>query len=60
MIVAAVAEKDADGFFVAGQDALGIDVAAFDIHEAAYVAQHFAEIVGALPGDGEGGDGAGA
>src|SRR5439155_13807595 len=41
-------------------DDAGVAVAAADVGEAADVAQHLAEQLGPLPGDGEGADAAGA
>ena len=58
-VVAAVLQEDADRLLVAAfADHAGIDVAAADVREAADVAEHLAEQVGPLPGDGERADAA--
>ena len=57
-IVAAVLKKDADRLVGRGADQRRIDVAAADVGEAADVAEHLAESVGPLPGDGERADAA--
>src|SRR5262245_28787829 len=48
-----VLKEDADGFVLGLADDAGIAVAAADVREAADVAEHFAEEVRPLPGDGE-------
>src|SRR5947207_2158593 len=60
VVVAAILKENADRLPLALADLFGIDVAAAKIREASDDAQDFAELVRPLPGDGEGGNRAGA
>src|SRR3954469_462352 len=56
VVVATVLHKNANRLSFAVCDDVGVVVSAPDIGETADDAQDFSELVGMLPGDGEGGD----
>src|SRR5581483_3013461 len=56
VVVAAVAQEDADRLLLARQHALGVDMPTSQVDEAAHVAEYLPEMVRALPGDREGGN----
>src|SRR5262245_36404905 len=56
VVLAAVLNEDADRLAVGLADQLRVDVPPADVGEAADQADHLAELVGALPGHGEGAD----
>src|SRR5260221_10917147 len=53
VVIETVLQEDADRFGVALADQVGIDVPSQDVGEAADRADHFAKLVGPLPGDRE-------
>jgi hypothetical protein len=59
-VAAAVLQENADRFALRFADERWVGVAAHEVHEATDRGEHFAKLVGALPRDGEGGDGAAA
>lgn len=52
-IIGTVLKENADRFFLGLSDQEGINVSAADVHETADHAEHFAELIGPFPGDGE-------
>src|SRR5262245_51441146 len=57
IVVHPVLDEDADRPAPRLADEFGIHVAALEVREAADEADHLAELIGPLPGDGEGADG---
>jgi hypothetical protein len=49
----AVLQVDAERLAIGRADDVGVSVAAAQVHEAADEAEHFPEVIGTLPGDGE-------
>lgn len=56
----AILQPEAEGFALGGADQVGVGVAAADVGERSDGGEDLAELVGALPGDGEGADAAAA